>query len=172
MTVPSLLIKVRKARWHKNPIPAFIPANDAPADCLTDLRIDKNELSVWEILDDNSNLQRVLTALAANGTTVSNIDYLLFDRELAVGLGLNIKKSVGATLDDHANHSWHHDITELSARSAANLAVAIFHNSRVERKPEKLVLGWLKAAATNNEIFVSRLHPNLAAKLSLGAGHQ
>jgi hypothetical protein len=163
--VPRLLLKIRKSRWEKTSLPAFLPKGDIPADCLTDLNIETNTLSVWYVEDDESNLNRVLTALAATRDSVSNFDYLLFNYTVVAALGLKISKTDGKTPDNVANRLWHRDLTELSGRSVLAFALAVFYNSDVKRIQERKILEWLKGAAANGEISSSILRPKLAGKV-------
>jgi hypothetical protein len=163
--VPRLLIKVRKANWQKDALPSFVEEGDIPADCLRDLRVKDNQLSVWHVNDDNSNLKRVLTALAANAGNLSNTDYLLFDSQVVTTLGLNIKKTEGGTPDRQANREWHHDLVHLSGRKILDLAITMLYQSKTDRVLEKTVSIWITTAITNNEIDSSRLSPGLAAKV-------
>jgi hypothetical protein len=163
--VSRLLLKIRKALWERTSLPAFLPKGDIPADCLANLNIGDNALSVWYVEDDESNLDRVLTALAATRDVVSHIDYLVFDYTVVTNLGLKISKTDGDTPDNFANRSWHHDLTELTGRGVLGLAIAIFYDSDVKRIPQKRILECLKGAVRNSEIDSLRLRPEVAAKV-------
>jgi hypothetical protein len=77
--MPLILRKIRKARWYQYDRSDFpwLLEEDIPADPLGDLATNDNELSVWQINDDKSNLPRVAAALAANCDDISNLDYAL-----------------------------------------------------------------------------------------------
>lgn len=167
--MPRLLLKVRKIVWDKSSKPPFLPEGDIPADCLANLNIDKNELSAWYVEDDESNLKRIVTALAASCDFVSVFDYLTFDDAIVTDLGLTIRKTDGDTPDSVANRSWHRDLTELSGRRVLNLATAIFHKSILERVPEKKIREWLNEAMANGNLD-SELSPKLKSKLSAAPG--
>lgn len=96
------------------------------ADALNDLRTSSNELSVWYIEDDESNLEHVITALAASGDTVANLDYALFDLQLITNSDIKIHQSPGITPDERVNALWHRDLIELSASKIMRLATIIF----------------------------------------------
>jgi len=55
--------------------PDWLPAGEVPAEAVQDFRADGNELSVWYVEPDRSNLDRVLTAIAANREHFEKIDY-------------------------------------------------------------------------------------------------
>ena len=63
--MPLFLRIIRKAKWYKNEQVPWLPEGELQADTLTDLSTKSNELSVWHIEDDRSNLEQVVTALAA-----------------------------------------------------------------------------------------------------------
>ena len=58
-------------RWLR---PDWLAGDEVQADALVDLSTKDNELSVWLIENDKSNLEHVVTALAANCNTISNLD--------------------------------------------------------------------------------------------------
>jgi hypothetical protein len=74
--MPLMLRKIRKARWYQHNQADFpwLLDEDIPADPLGDLVTNDNELSVWQINDDKSNLHRIAAALAANSDDISNLD--------------------------------------------------------------------------------------------------
>jgi hypothetical protein len=73
---------VRKSRWSFTP--PWLSEDDLQADSLVDFSTKKNELSVWHIDKDESNLKRIISALAANRDTLSNFDYALFDKKILI----------------------------------------------------------------------------------------
>jgi hypothetical protein len=159
--VPSLLIKVRKTRWYRPP-PAFVPEGDVAADCISDLRISDNALSVWLIEDSNANLDRVVTALAANSERVENIDYLLFSDSVVSRLGLKIKNVDGGTPDSNANHQWHRDLIELTGRKTLEFVIAVYSECTTGRVLKPTVIELIKKAVVNNELDASLFKPKLA----------
>jgi hypothetical protein len=125
-------------------------------------------MSVWRIEDDRSNLDRVLTALAANRQDVDHVEYILCDDSIVSDLGIKIVKTEGNTPDTHANRTWHYDLVELSGARLVALANGMFLNSETGLVLNKRVLGLLKAAATNAEIDVLKLSSKLATKVQVG----
>jgi hypothetical protein len=162
------LIKVRKRLWDKTDLPPFGPQGDIAADCLKDLKIGDNKLSIWRIDDDQANLKRVVTALAANCDDASNIDYLLFDNDVIAQNNLKVQQSAGETLDQQANASWHWDLIELSARKVVDLALTIFYHdeSKSHRLSQQYVLTLLRDAVASNHIDAARMKPKLKTKVT------
>jgi hypothetical protein len=164
--VPLLLLKVHKIVWEKTGLPSFLRKGDIPANCLADLNIEKNELSLWFIEDSRANLNRVLTTLAASCNFVSDFDYLLFDENIVTNIGLTINKTDGGTPDNLANRSWHRDLSKLSAQDVLKFAVAIFFQSIAQRIKAKKIEELLKAAVANGEVDSLKLTPRMAQKLA------
>jgi hypothetical protein len=145
--VPFFLIKVTWGRWQAD-LP-WLPVGELQAAALLDLRFSNNKLSIWKIEDDSSNLDRVITALAASKGKVSieNVDYVVLSQQILTGLGLKIEKSPGATLDSIANKEWHYDIIELTASKILAIAQRI-REEPIKRKREveikKLIMKAIK----------------------------
>ena len=159
-----LLIKVQKRLWDRQQ-PAFVESGDISADCLIDLNVKDNCLSIWEVVEDNANLDRVLTALAANLHHASKIDYLLFDSDVPLKLGLVVKSNPGGTPDSNANDTWHRDLIELSGKRLLAFAIAVFENASRVRCQESKVVKMLRDAIDRNEVDRSKMSDVLLAKL-------
>jgi hypothetical protein len=160
-----LLIKVKKRCWDKDHLPTFVEKGDITADCLVDLRVSDNRLSVWEITENEANLQRVITALAANCICPTQIDYLTFDAGIPARVGLSVQSNPGETPDPDANATWHRDLVEISGRKLLALAIEVFQDSSLKRCPEKEIIKMLKAGVARNEIDRSKVPEKLLQKI-------
>lgn len=158
--MPLLLRKIRKSRWL--PVPAWIPKGALHADPLADLVTHENELSVWRIEDDKSNLEQILVALAGNCDHASNLDYVLFDESLLEQIDVKIKLSKGNTILPEANSRWHHDLLELTAQKVVKLAELAMENGRKERVSEREVVGLVRNAVQTGTIDPKRLKPGVS----------
>lgn len=136
--MPFILRKIRKARWYKDAHP-WLKTGELQADALRDLKTDENVLSVWQILDDKSNLERVVTALATTADNICNLDFALLNIEVLSRLGIEAKTTPGTSRDASANR-WHLELTELSANKVLGLAHALSELGERERVPEPRVL--------------------------------
>lgn len=161
-----LLVKVKKNRWLKSPRPSYLQIDDVPGDCLQDLRISNNELSVWSIESDNSNLNRVMTALAGNQDSMATCDFLLFDEGVITMLGLKMKATVGNAPDREAANRWHRDLIELSGKKALTLVLAIFEDAERVRFWEHQIHESLRDALSLGHIDRASLKSSLVAKLA------
>lgn len=151
-----LLRKIRKNRWYKTDETSWLPDNELQADALDDLRTKANELSVYSVDDNESNLGRVIAALAANTDHPSIIDFAIFSQEILEEIGVRARSSRGELLDDQANE-WHYDLYELSASRILELARVIKAKARIERKLPKQVLELVADSMSLGRIDRSRM---------------
>ena len=151
-----LLRKIRKNRWYKTEETPWLLNNELQADALDDLRTKANELSVYHIDDDESNLNRVVAALAANADNPSNIDFAIFNQGILREIGIKARSSRGELPDDQANE-WHNDLYELSAPRLLELAKAIETEARIERKGYKQILTLVADSLVMGQIDRSRI---------------
>lgn len=132
--MPFLLRKLdRRAAFH--PVP-WIEDGDVQADALYDLRTHGNELSVWMVPEDHSNLERVVAALAAARNSLDKLDYALIDLEVVRVLGIRVVKKKGNSRDEQANELWHQDLTGLSGAKIVELAFRMRTEASFVRVPK------------------------------------
>ena len=128
-----LLRSIRKAKWYKNLGVPWLSDVELQADALSDLTTSANCLSVWQVEDDFSNLNRVVAALSSKRNVLVNFDYALINQELLTSLEVKIKQSLGDTPDLDANAKWHWDIYELSVSTLVRIANFIHKSANIER---------------------------------------
>ena len=162
--MPLLLRAIRKSRWNKDNFP-WLTQGDIQADLLGDLVTSNNTLSVWLVQDDKSNLNEVITALASNRNTISNLDYTIFDISLLENINIRLEVNEGNTPHDKANR-WHRDLIELTANNIVNLAESLLINSCIERVLEKKILNLIKDAVANGQIDKGKLNSGINNKVS------
>lgn len=161
--MPLLLRKIRKSRWL--PAPAWIPEGTLHADPLADLVTKENQLSVWRVEDDESNLEEIVIALAGNFENPSNLDYILFDERLLQEADVRIKRSTGDTIVSEANSAWHHDLIELTARKVVKLGELAMESGRKERISEPQVVDLVQKAVQRGIVDLDRLKPAVRQKV-------
>ncbi len=162
--MPLLLRLIRKNRWYSDETPPWLQNGEIQADPLGDLVTGNNNLSVWEVEDDKSNLDQVITALAASHDSISNLDYSLFDKNSLSKIGIRVETSKGKTPYEKANNL-HRDLIELTATKLVKLAEVMLRSSSRERVPEKQILILIKDAVNNQQIDEKMLKQNISAKL-------
>jgi hypothetical protein len=107
--MPLLLHTVREHRWYKADAAPFLAVDDVPADSVCDLSPSENLLSVWEVAEDRSNIERIVRAVAAGRGNLSNMGYVLFDSAHLPAVGIEAVPNKGKSPDDGAN-PWHRDL--------------------------------------------------------------
>jgi hypothetical protein len=119
--MPLFLRNVRENRWHKSEAGPWLQQADVPADALGDLRTKDNRLSVWEVADDRSNLERIVRALAVSSDKIADTGYVIFDSSPLEAAEIEIAVESGSTPDAGAN-PWHRDLINLSGNKLVRLA--------------------------------------------------
>jgi len=164
--VPLILRKIRKAKWYRNDAVPWLAKEGLQADALVDLATKGNRLSVYVVEDDRSNLERIITAIAANCDFISDFDYALFAQETLDEIKINAEHTSGETPDTVVN-SWHRDLVELSAANIFALANVIVTNAERKRVLSKRVLELVARAVASGQIEREklRLKPDQIAKV-------
>lgn len=162
MKMPLLLRKIRKSKWYSL---SWLPEGDLQADSLVDLSTKNNELSVWFIEGNKSNLERIITALAGHRDHLSNFDYALFDLKFIEEKSIKIRKSKGISVDDEVNERWHLDLYELSALKVLSLAQHIFIEGEIKRIQEKQIGKYIKKALQAGKIKSEALKDGIRSKI-------
>ena len=150
-----LLRKIRKNRWYKEKFD-WLPDGELQADPLSDLGTKSNELSVYHVVIDESNLDRIIASLAANSEQCDNFDFAIFDENIISELGIKIKKSKGELPDEQVNN-WHSDLCELSATKLVILAKAIYDKAKTGRKVPEQVLNLVADSLRKGRIDRGRI---------------
>ena len=145
----QFLRTVRQARWHKYPEISWLVEGELQGDVLTDMSTDKGRLSVYRI-NNEDDLQRVITALAATRDNMANLDYAIFEDSELGSLGITISQTDGNTADMTTN-GLHYELGNLSARRLARLAEVVSAGNH-DRVPEKLIRAWLQDAASTGHL--------------------
>jgi len=160
------LITITGAKWNRDEWPKFVDKTvDIPANCLYDLNPEHNSLSVWELADDESNFERLATALAANRDNLSHIDCLLFRGDVFSSLGLTTLSSKGKTPDEHANQQSHRDLNDLSGKVITDFAIKISQHGETKRISKKQILEMLKKGVQKKELSIESVPEKLRAKI-------
>ena len=131
---------------------------------MADLNTNGNELSVWLVHDDASNLQLIIAAQAANCEFVSNFDYALIPLAHLDSLSLTVKESPGKSPCPEGNQ-YHMDICQLTGRKQLEIGLAIFRHGKRERLREKEVYSLLSDALNAGWIDNSSLKKTLVKDL-------
>lgn len=159
-----LLRKISRPKWISQ---NWMIAGDVPADALVDLRTTKNELSVWRLEADATNLNTIIAALASNKTaSVDKFDYVVISEDALDALPIQCVQTTGDSPHADANAKWHCDLVGLTAAKIVGLANEV---KRVEASHQRLlpqaVKEILRSALAAKQLQRSFLTPTLLAEL-------
>jgi hypothetical protein len=158
----ALLLRViTKPKWVA---PDWMGAGDVPADALADLRADNNELSVWGIEPDRSNLTTALAAAASNRDRLDKLDYTLLDEAILPAIPIKCFRSEGSSPHPTANKTIHRDLAELTVKKIAHLAHEMMPLERV-RVTRRQVEALLRDALQSGALERARIKPKLLNEL-------
>ncbi|MDP1713899.1 MAG: hypothetical protein Q8L41_04060 [Anaerolineales bacterium] len=134
----------------------WLSESELQADALDDLRTKSNELSIFHINQDTSNLNRVVAALAISFDDPSNFDFALLNEETMSNMGIKWKRSPGVLSDKEVN-DLHSDLYELSDSRLLELARTIKAKAIIDRKDYLEVLNIVAASLANGHIDRSKI---------------
>jgi hypothetical protein len=154
--MPLILRKIRKARWHRNDDLDWLLPDEIQADSLLDLSTKDNQLSIYIVEDDRSNLERIIAALAGNCNFISNVDYALLPAEVLSEMGIEVAGVQGETSDEQVNEV-HRDLIHLSASKILELAQSISTRGERTRLTAKKVSEMIGRSIANGYIDKARL---------------
>lgn len=163
--MPFLLRVIRKARWLASPDIPWLARGSLQADAIVDLKTSDNELSVWHIENDKSNLDQVVTAVASNRDQPSNLDYALLDASFLSKLGVTLEEAKGDTPVDRANSDWHRNMVKLTARKLVEFAELVAQHAAKERISEKRIRSLIQKAITVGAVDRGKIKPSLLEKI-------
>lgn len=153
-----------RRRWDKVEFP-WLGHCEIPADPIADLKTVKNNLSVYYIKEDRSNLFDVVEAIAATRDCSDRFDYLIFDQEVCSELKIEVENTRGRTPNQEVNKKWHRDLTQLSADKLLELAKVIYEKGETHRKQEKEIIKMLARASLDGKIPIKDIKPQLRQKI-------
>ena len=149
--MPLLLHTVRQARWLKEPAAEWLRSGDVPADAVSDLRTTDNKLSVWEVAEDRSNLERIVRAIAVGRHEIASTGYIIFDSALLTEVGIDSMREKGATQDATANE-WHRDLVQLSGNKLVALTRGVLERGESGVVLKKRLLELVAAGVEAKEL--------------------
>jgi|WetSurMetagenome_2_1015567.scaffolds.fasta_scaffold501911_2 hypothetical protein len=161
--MPYLLRTIRKTRWIRDPNIAW-QQNVVKADAMIDLKTEENCLSVWYIQDNKSNLDEVITALAANRDDVVVMDYMIIDASIPESIKIKMTDDKGNSPYKDAN-LWHRHLIELTTEKMYLLSKEMCERGIKIRKLPKEISALLINALETNKIDANLLKRKLVERL-------
>lgn len=119
------LRRIRKSKWYKHSDVDWLPPGEIQADAMSDISTNSNNLSVWWIDDNQTNLAQVIAALSAKRDHIDEFSYALIPISEIYYLNIKSEQNIGDTPDQYANNSWHWNLLELTASNLLNLGKII-----------------------------------------------
>lgn len=162
--MPQFLLRITKRKWDKLNVQWLRP-NDIQADPLGDLSIIDGTLSVWYIEDDRSNLDLIVTALAATRERFDKFEFGLFDQNVVDLVDVLVKIKPGDTPLENANH-WHRDLTELTIDKATTLVKTIFNGLEKKRLFAETITDRILGAVHAGDINLQKVNKTMRKKIS------
>lgn len=167
--MPLLLRKISKSKWYGHEAHPWLPkgsleADAIQADAMSDLKTGNNALSVLRIDDNRTNLEQIITALAANVEKPTQLDYALFDQQFLVNNEFKIEQIPGKTPCAAAN-SYHFHLTELSIHKLTEVAKIIKGKAERNRYSKKETLALIRRAIDSGVISPAKLKPRILAEV-------
>ena len=151
--------------WDPRP---WVPEGDIPAGPFYDFRPSPtSQLSVWVVQDDQSNLNRIVAALAAGRDHVDKFDYVLVDEREAADLRVRMELREERCADQAASALWHRNMLELTATQLNGLVRCVFAARRTGRVQEPDVEALIRGGVVAGQIDRARVHPKLLESLGL-----
>ena len=162
--MPHVLRKISKSKWYQLP---WMLSGEVQADSFKDLKTDSNELSVWYVDDNRSNLDQIITCLASNLDSISHIDYALIDISTIQDFGITVAENVPAKTAFTAGNVWHRDLIELTGEEIRRLAREIQNRTQLRQRCEKGRTRVLLGSAFNaKELDLSLLSQDLQQEIT------
>ena len=146
--------------------PEWLEDDDVPSDALASFITTDSALSLWTIEDDESNLQRVIAALAASRDSIAKLDYALVNESVLDITGVYLSRVKGRSPDGGANGLWHRDLTGLSGKRLVELATKMCE-CQMKRVPQSDVQAWLLESITSGFISTGSMNKKLRERLNV-----
>jgi hypothetical protein len=145
----------------------WLNSDEIPADPLGDLQTKKNTLSIYIIGDDNSKLERCISAYAANRNDIEEISFVLFDENVIKNIGIKYKQNNNGLLLDEFINSLHYDLYELSSQKLIELTNNIYGKCFCDIKDRVQVTQLIYTSIENKWINESQLNRGIKKQLAI-----
>jgi hypothetical protein len=152
--------KLDNKLWLDPEISKELHGAQVQADAMKNFRTSDNKLSVF-IADDADKIPRILAAIAANSTSIANVDYAIFDTDILDQHGIKYKKCPGDTPDEDVNQL-HVDLEYLSAFQVCSLAQDIQGKGSLDRFSKKFIMNAITNGINNKYLNKERVKIKLS----------
>ena len=157
----------KNVKWDITQFPSWLKEGDLPSCIIRDLRADDNALSLWEILDDKSNLLDIIAAFVSLRKDIKrDFDYALLNEEYLDQLTFTPSKKPGTTACLAVNH-YHRNVSNLSMNSVVRFAHLLSRHAEFDRMGWRDIQARLKEAHNNGQLDLVRMPPELKQRLGI-----
>jgi hypothetical protein len=154
-------------KWDITQFPSWLKESDLPSCIIRDLRADDNALSLWEILDDKSNLLDIIAAFASLRKDIKrDFDYALLNANYLDELTFTPSKKPGRTAYHDVNH-YHRNIPNLSINSVVRFAHLLSRHGEFDRMGWKDIENRLKEAHKKRQLDLDQMPQELKKQLGI-----
>lgn len=120
---------------------------------------------MWGILNDRSNVHRVVAALAAGRQHVDKFDYALVDEAALRALGLVLQQAAEPCPDQAASNQWHYNLRQLTADDLRVLVDFIKRTGELNRIQGPEVKKLLTTGLDTGQLDEAKVNPKLIESL-------
>jgi hypothetical protein len=166
--MPYLLRAIHdRINWDPQQFPNWVKNDDLPSCIICDLDAGDNELSLWEVTDNEDNLQDVITAIVSRSRGhKSYFDYALLKEEIIDEPSFQLSIADGDTAYSLAN-KYHRNLVNVSLHTAVYFAHTIHKNADFRRASWKEIKSWLLQAHKNEKLEVEKMPKPLRSELGI-----
>jgi hypothetical protein len=147
----KLLRKVKQNRWFKPDAQPLLDSGDVPSDPLGDLNTSQSRLSVFQVEEDLSNIERIARALALNAQRIDAVGYVLFDVSLLGQASIGLDSTDGETMDSVVNKC-HRDLTNLTGNKLVALTRLILLEGESDTILKKRIVELIDEGVLSKEL--------------------
>ena len=155
-------------KWDKTQFPSWLKEGDLPSCIIKDLRADNNALSLWEILDNKSNLLDIIAAFVSSSRDdiKSDFDYALLNAKHLDELTFPTSKEPASTAYRDINH-YHRNVSNLSLNSVVRFAHLLSRHGEFDRMGWKEISARLKEAHKRGQLDLAKMKQRLMKQLGI-----
>lgn len=152
-----LLRKIdNKVNWDQEPEELKWLYGEIPADLLNDFSTKDNRISVYELDQDQENLERIIAALASNREKADKLDFIIVKKKIIENLDISMEQKNGATPDFEVN-GFHIDLAFLTGNKLNKLAREFWLNGEIYRYTPPRILKIIANSFNNGHIPVEHI---------------
>ena len=152
MTV--ILRKLERKRYWDNA--SWHAPEETQANVLESFSTTNNELSVYVLDEPETQIDRVVAALAVSRKNLAQMDIAVVPDSALADCDIKTDSARGKTLDQEVN-GWHRNLVELTVNKVACFISAIKRDGKIKRCQERRVEKAIKLALERDSFKISQI---------------